>query len=368
MLSSILQEHFRKVAGLYSQITPGETVRMENRSTSDIALRDEISSAHLALEEHVSSVSREGIVTRVGSPKPAWAHSYYVSFHDPVNSNGPREGFYPVFLMSVDHRQCWLSLLLPAYSEGITGRGGWSKLRGDRLKERAEILARNLSGYESDGWQKGPITLGPEGSFLHSETGPESTARAYECGAIISKSFDPHNPPDDLTEWLKTAFGFFDVVYKDEINALKALIPSPSNEEGREQRSAAITGAKAEEFFIEWAPVHHPEWGAPVSKTDKVGLGYDILFPDVGIKMEVKGCLEGIQNVRVTEMEWVIAEKEKDKYWLAIVSNLDHPEKQVDLIQDPYRKLKGFASEQVRKQVTYTIPRNALQEYAGEGE
>lgn len=272
MLSSILQEHFQKVSELYSQITPGQATSREDDSDADRELKRVLSSARGTLNEHASMLDRERPVkVAIGGNKGAWAHVYYVSFHDPVNSDSPREGFYPVFLMSVDQRQCYLALSLAAASVGISGRGGWSNKRGAQLRQRAEFLGRNLNEY--DGWRKGPLFLGTAGGSLHAASGSDkSAARAYECCSIISKQFNPHDPPNDLTEWLKEAFSFFDEIYRDESEYFHVSIIHQTEKETHEQANAAITGEKAEKFFMEWAPDHHPEWGAPVSKTNKVGL------------------------------------------------------------------------------------------------
>ncbi len=368
MLSTILHEHFRRIAELYSQITPGQNLTSpEDRSPAEISLLDEISSARKNLRESIFSLGRpRPIHVATGQPKGSWAHIYYASFHDPKNSRVPTEGFYPAFLMSVDQRQCWLAVVVAAASVGISGRGGWSIRRGAELRKRAQFLGRNLP--EQNNWQKGPITLGPDGSGLHAERGSNRPAgRAYECGAIISKCFNPHDPPHDLDEWLRTAFLRYDDVFRDESVYIQTSMPHLSPTETHEQANAAITGEKAEKYFMDWAPSNHPEWGEPVSRTDRVGLGFDIEFPEHRLKVEVKGCRGRIENIRMTECEWAVAERTGSNYVLAVVSHLDTPDRvRVTLIRDPFQELRGVASEQRQLQVTYTIPRNSLRQNVNE--
>lgn len=127
LLSEILSLHLRRVASLYPDVTPGRNMTGPNtRSGSETLLWDEMLGSLRKLREYIAEISRpRSIKVNMGWPKPAWAHVYYLSFHDPANSNGPTQGFYPVFLMSTDQRICWLSVCLAAASVGISGRGGW---------------------------------------------------------------------------------------------------------------------------------------------------------------------------------------------------------------------------------------------------
>ena len=358
MISEVLHDHFVRVAELYGMIEPGKNLTpVGARSPAETALLTEIAHAREALRNSVDALERQrrpSVAT--GEPKGSWAHVYYVSFHDPSNSHGPTEGFYPVFLASVDQQKCWIALIVAAASVGISGRGGWSKRRGAQLRKRADLLGRNLE--EGDGWLKGPIDLGSNGTSLREDSGSARAAgRAYECCTVISKVFNMHAPPANLGDWLKQAFSFYDAVLTDESVYIETSMPRVSEAELHEQASAAVTGKAAEDYFMEWAPNSHPEWGAPVRRTDRVGLGYDIDFPQVGLKVEVKGCRGKIEDLRVTEREWKEAKKHGEDYLLAVVSNLGSGgEKLVSLIRDPYRLLCGVASRQVRLQVSYSIP------------
>lgn len=224
---------------------------------------------------------------------------------------------------------------------------------------RAALLASPLR--EIGEWRKGPIALGPDASLLnHSKGSTFPTGRAYECGAIVSRQFDPHDPPDDLSAWLTTAFRFYDDVLGLESNYIESAVPPVSEIEWKEQIHAGITGAKAERFVLtEWFQTVHPEWGAPVDKTNSTGLGYDFEFPNVGLFVEVKGFRGEIGDARLTQREWDRAKQKSEKFILCLVSDLDRKPK-VQLIADPYKLLSNNAIRNMRTQITYSISKRHL--------
>ena len=156
-------DHLKKMSELYGQLEtlPGKGGRNINKDLIPHTLAEnEILSQRQSLRDDISFLQRpRPIRVAAGNPKPGWAHVYYISFHDPQNSSGPTEGYYPVFLLSVDQKSCWLSVMLAAKSAGVSSTG-WSQSRGARLRENAKLLGRNLP--DRDGWIKGPITLGPK--------------------------------------------------------------------------------------------------------------------------------------------------------------------------------------------------------------
>jgi|GEM_PF-5026034 hypothetical protein len=362
MHTQFLRDHLTKVAALYGSITPGANLTPRSqRATNESDLLNEMKSA-----EHTLNIPssfrylnrRRPLKIETGDPQGAWAHVYYISFHEPPFSSGPRDGFYPVFLLSMDQQQCWLSLCLAAASEGISGRGGWSNIRGQRLRKKAELLG---SALKPDGsWVKGPINLGPDGSRLSETTGSDkAAARAYESGSIIAMQFNPNDPPFDLEDQLATLFRFYDEVFGNTLQINEASLVEVSDLDWFEQANAAITGAKAEKYFMSWVRERYPEWGEPIDKTTSVGLGYDIEFRSEDIKVEVKGCRGSIENLRMTKREWYKARNMGNLYCLAIVSQLDTiPE--VDLIFNPYDKLQDDVDEHQRMQITYVIPHTSI--------
>lgn len=148
---------------------------------------------------------------------------------------------------------------------------------------------------------------------------------------------------------------------------IKTSIPHISDREVHEQANAAITGQKAEAYFMDWAPSAHPEWGEPINRTDRVGLGFDIEFPNSDLKVEVKGCRGDIGTIRMTEKEWAVAYTSGSSYLLVIVSYLDTPGRErVTLIPNPYSKFQNNATEHTILQVTYTIPSKVIKQHAVE--
>jgi hypothetical protein len=356
--SQFFRNHLIKVAELYGNVASGSNLSSPaERTATESALLDEITSTRLTLNtaSSLSFLNRQrSLIVKTGDPKGAWAHIYYISFHQPPHSYGPTNNFYPVFLMSMDQQQCWLSMCIAAATEGISGRGGWSKLRGNRLRKKAELLGSRL--VDGNGWVKGPINLGPGGSKLSETTGSgKSSARAYEIGSIIARRFNPKNPPYDLEDSLLTLFGFYDTVLEETSLVNESSTHQISEKELFEQTKAAITGDRAEKYFMDWIRQKHPEFGDPIDKTASVGLGYDIEFAGTSIKIEVKGCRRNIENLRVTEREWDTARRMGSSYYLAIVSQLDTTPK-VDLIPDPYSKLQNDADKQKRTQTTFVLP------------
>jgi hypothetical protein len=262
--------------------------------------------------------------------------------------------------MSTDQRICWLSVLLAAAGVGITGRGGWSQRRGQQLRVRAESLGAELE--IGPGWRKGPIELGADASWLHREPGNDRAAgRAYECGAIVSKAFDPRNPPADLATWLGEAFSYFDTIHGREALYLAACLPRQKLPSPRDQAAAAITGRLAEEKFLAWVVLNRPEWGPPRDVTDRVGLGYDVEFPAADLRVEVKGCRGGLEDIRLTDREWEVARASKSNYILCLVTGLAEPgEPKFAMIVDPFSILRDAAVCQSRLQITYVVPRGVL--------
>ena len=90
------------------------------------------------------------------------------------------------------------------------------------------------------------------------------------------------------------------------------------------RKNAVITGNKAEEKFkVKASEV----WGWKVQdKTDQHGLGYDFFCIDKNEDeyfVEIKGCNNNIEAIRMTSNEWEVARDKKFQYILFVISNLD---------------------------------------------
>lgn len=360
-LAEVIRLHLQRVSRLYNEVTAGANIQaVANRGPAETLLFNEMHRGLEELEIAVEDLRRpRPIRVRIALPKPAWAHVYYISFHDPANSTRPTEGFYPVLLLSTDHRLCWVSVCLAAGSVGISGRGGWSQAKGQSLRQRASLLGSSLK--EVNNWQKGPIELGPDRSYLHRDKETTSHAgRAYECGGIMSIPIDPYDPPDNLSQILVEVFQFYDEILATESNYIESALPSISDAEWNEQINAAITGRKAESYVSEiWFPNFRSEWGTPLDKTSSVGLGYDFEFPEAELFVEVKGFRREIDGIRLTSLEWNRAKEKRKSFILCLVSELDK-DPQVDLLYDPHDLFSAAAIKRTRLQTTYSISKHDL--------
>ncbi len=362
MLGESLQRHLGRIAQFHAAAKGGEEAPEEAvMNAGELQLYQEMKAGVQTIAAHVGELNRpRELVVANGTPKGSWAHVYYVSFHDPSVSTGPTEGFYPVFLLSVDHKTAWLSLIIAASSEGISGRGGWSGKRGLRLIERAKLLGAHLD--ESSVWKKGPIRLGATSTYLHKQPGSTMSAgRGYECGSIIAAEIAAPFDGANLRLLLSECFGFFDAVGSGEAPYLETITRKISSREDWEQENAAILGAEAERYFLSWSGMHLVKWGEAKDLTGKVGLGYDVHFPMVDYKLEVKGFRGEIEDIRLTPREREAAERFKEGYYLALVYNLrGEGEPQVRIISDPFGKLGGQMEVERRIQITYSLSARAL--------
>ncbi len=154
MLCETLARHLQRVAALYPGISPGRPLTAPKaQKGTEADLFSEISGARNALRTATAAFpSPRPLVVATGEPKGAWAHVYYVSFHDPVSSRSPTEGFYPVFLLSTDQKIVWLSVALAAGSVGVSGRGGWSQKRG--VSRRGAVGHRRLAQGTCRTWRE----------------------------------------------------------------------------------------------------------------------------------------------------------------------------------------------------------------------
>lgn len=311
----------------------------------------------------LDELKRPDLNIRRGYPKGAWAHCYYVSFHQPPLSEGPQHGVYPVFLLSTDYKRWEFVIEIAAASVGISGRGGWSRKRGALLIGRAKFLREGLT--IPSGWLPGPRPLGPKGAFLHQQSGSDrSAARAYECGVVTGVTFDAASPPKNLLSLLDQAFTMMDSISASQTAFAADIVPRPTPRDEWEQKSAAITGAEAEDIFEDqWCRTDRNSWGTYERVTDRVGLGYDFRFPEADLYVEVKGFREPqIAGIRLTDREWRTAAKLGGRYLLCLVSGLDGNDPPAfGWLKDPAKVLKPFATSKQVLQVTWHVPRVALE-------
>jgi hypothetical protein len=126
-------------------------------------------------------------------------------------------------------------------------------------------------------------------------------------------------------------------------------IKTESPEQKQERNKASITGDKAEGIFEDNA-LDDFGWKV-INKTDKQNLGYDFLCEDPELFIEVKGCLDGVGSIRLTEREWEVAKEKKDQYVLVIVSRVDDKYEFAEMVkfEDPYSRFNSVIKEQIVK-------------------
>jgi len=144
-------------------------------------------------------------------------------------------------------------------------------------------------------------------------------------------------------------------IVEELINGNKIDLPEIDNSE-KEVISNPIfilrgpTGKKAEQFFIE----HHRKNNFPVEgeliDTRDLGCGYDfeIITGTTLHFVEVKGLASNLGGILFTNKEWEKAKKEREKYTVCLVSNINESPK-ISFINDPYSKLKP------RKNIIQTV-------------
>ncbi|RRA89817.1 DUF3883 domain-containing protein [Paenimyroides viscosum] len=122
------------------------------------------------------------------------------------------------------------------------------------------------------------------------------------------------------------------------------------------------TGKKAEQFFIEYHRLNNlPVAGELIDSRD-LGCGYDFEIKSKSYQhfIEVKGLASNIGGLLFTNKEWETAKRERSRYTVCIVSNInDSPE--ISFINDPFSKLNPRKNIIQTVQVQWSVSNNELQ-------
>lgn len=123
------------------------------------------------------------------------------------------------------------------------------------------------------------------------------------------------------------------------------------------------TGKKAEQFFIEYHRLNNlPVAGELIDSRD-LGCGYDFEIKSKSYQhfIEVKGLASNIGGLLFTNKEWETAKRERSRYTVCIVSNInDSPE--ISFINDPFSKLNPKKNIIQTVQVQWSVSNKDLQE------
>lgn len=110
-----------------------------------------------------------------------------------------------------------------------------------------------------------------------------------------------------------------------------------------------ITGKKAEEIFKEYFEKNIKKENHLIDTSSK-GCGYDFEVSNKnGEVYEVKGSKDKCIDILLTDKEWFVASKLKERYNLVLVSYV-YDKYKVEIINNPYKKFK--AKQKIEKIIT----------------
>lgn len=122
------------------------------------------------------------------------------------------------------------------------------------------------------------------------------------------------------------------------------------------------TGKKAEQFFIEYHKINNLPIGGKLIDTRDLGCGYDfeIITNSQKYFIEVKGLASNIGGLLFTNKEWETAKRERAKYTVCLVSNINGSPV-ISFINDPFLKLNPRKNIIQTVQVQWSVSNNDLQ-------
>jgi hypothetical protein len=122
------------------------------------------------------------------------------------------------------------------------------------------------------------------------------------------------------------------------------------------------TGKKAEQFFIEYHRLNNSPIAGELIDSRDLGCGYDFEIKSKSYQhfIEIKGLASNIGGLLFTNKEWETAKRERSRYTVCIVSNInDSPE--ISFINDPFSKLNPKKNIIQTVQVQWSVSNNELQ-------
>lgn len=142
--------------------------------------------------------SRENLIWQASPGQGNWADAPWIAILNPLITNSPQEGYYPVYLFDYS-----LSIVYLSLNQGVTKIREEFKAKEARgiLINRSEIIRHRISPEFQSLFSSDPIKLGSDK--------PGSLLRWYEIGHIVGKGYEKGNIPttdvliSDLSEMLK---------------------------------------------------------------------------------------------------------------------------------------------------------------------
>lgn len=116
------------------------------------------------------------------------------------------------------------------------------------------------------------------------------------------------------------------------------------------------TGRAAEQFFVEYFRNKKQPLDGKLLDCRDLGCGYDfeIKNREGSFFIEVKGLSSDGGGLLFTNKEWQTALKNKDRYYLVLVSNISGSPK-VNIVQDPASKLNAKRSIYTTIQINWSV-------------
>ena len=121
------------------------------------------------------------------------------------------------------------------------------------------------------------------------------------------------------------------------------------------------TGKKAEQIFVDFHRNNNSPRAGELIDTRDLGCGYDFEIKSESNQhfIEVKGLASNIGGLLFTNKEWETAKRERAKYTVCLVSNINEsPE--ISFINDPFSKLKPRKNIIQTVQVQWSVSKNEL--------
>jgi hypothetical protein len=132
---------------------------------------------------------------------------------------------------------------------------------------------------------------------------------------------------------------------------------SVQDETVRAPSTRGVTGARAEELFVEWFESGQSIFDAPLKDCRQLQCGYDFeaTFNGDVVYVEVKGLKGQTGGVLLTDKEWSVANDVGDKYFLVIIRCVDSVEPRLEVFRDPTNALSASQNVTTVIQVSWTI-------------
>lgn len=155
-------------------------------------------------------------------------------------------------------------------------------------------------------------------------------------------------------------------VIQSDIENLNHLLSIADDNSDKEKNSSFIlrgpTGKKAEQFFIKYHRINNQPIEGELIDTRDLGCGYDFKIKSKSNQhfIEVKGLASNIGGLFFTNKEWETAKRERVRYTVCLVSNINESPK-ISFINDPFSKLNPRKNIIQSVQVQWSVSNNELQ-------